>query len=366
MDMQKFYKFLRYALQFIIVYLVLRYTPQINLDTSKALIISLLMITLCVVLEFLYNKVITINTDTEPDCDTCKIPQQNTTCHVVCDKVENFADTTTTTGPAGTNEVLYAAQHSNTVIPQIVQGPKQETITQILHESHNPNVEKVLHNPSPPTIELQPSMKMHPMHEMRPLVEPEMHTKPTMPTQEGMSTHAARSDYPTAGTTMDITPFYLAGNNKNNAKTEKVYVDYNKEREAAVEQSSKDLGRMEHPYQIPGKKSQTNVAMNYDPKNDGNIINEMDYSDYDYNSLPLARGYVHSDNDYGYNFIPPTQWYNSPVRAPVCVTTVREPVYPMLANGSPTDVKDFYIASKVTGPLNLSIAYAQDKMNSGR
>jgi hypothetical protein len=39
---------------------------------------------------------------------------------------------------------------------------------------------------------------------------------------------------------------------------------------------------------------------------------------------------------------------------------------PMLANGSPTDVKDFYIASRITGPMGISTSYVNDKLNAGR
>lgn len=339
MNIQKTTQLLRYTLQFIIIYLVLKYA---NIDTPKSLFVSLVLTSFCVILEFIYNKIMSMDT-TEPECNTCAIPQKNTTCHVVCDKVENF-----------TNEPMNTTNQMQQIIPQNVTQPTQQTIQQMTQSSLISLSNQPVQLSPPPQIyntipeENKNKLQMHPMSDMVPLPQQQTHT------------------FPTSGTTIEKTPFYLSPGLKSDEKTEKVYDNYNKERGEALKASGLDVNQLTSPYQIPGQKSETNRPMQYNPVADGNIMNEMDYSDFDYNSLPVARGYKTFKEDYGYSFIPPEAWYNQPVRAPICVTTTREPVMPMWANGSPTDVKDFYIASRVTGPQGISTEYINDKLNSGR
>lgn len=351
MDAQKLCKILRYIFQFIIVYLVLRYVPQLNMETSNAAVISLVLVSLCVILEFFYSKILIITNDVaDSDCNSCN------TC-VQPEHIEKFTE------PSGVAEPLYNVSQTNNAIPQIPTTPStQQTIRQFEVASEAPAVKNILHPVQEmPKIIVQemerPVQEMHPMSDMVPLPS-------GIPKMEQVQEE--QREYPTMGTTMDVTPFYLAGNNKNQEKEMVKDYKYQREREAALEESAYSLKKMEHPYQIPGKKSEINRAQKYDPRNDGYIINEMDYSDFDFNSLPVARGYKTFADEYGYSFIPPEQWFATPPRAPVCVTTNREPVMPMWTTGAPVDVKDFAIASKISGPLGLSVNYVNDKLNAGR
>ncbi len=324
METQQIYKFLRYSLQFIIIYLVLKYIPQLKIGTVTALSLALLLTTLCVVLEFVYGKIINKQNEyLEGDCNTCAGPPPVSTCNNVCGSAEPF------------------------------------TLTN--HNPHNDHVEKLQDTQVHGAISTQPIVPVHVTTQpvVQPAIQPKMETiaQPMITTQE---------NYPTGGTTMDVPPFYLAKIGAGDEKQEVLNHNSNMERDRALEKSGYQIDENATPYQVPGKKSETRKAQHYDARVDGDIVNEMDYSDFDFNSLPVARGYRSSAADYGYNFLPPEAWTAQPVRAPVCVTTTREPVMPMWANGSPVDVKDFYIASKITGPLGLSTAYVNDKLNAGR
>jgi hypothetical protein len=355
--MEKITKLLKYTLQFIIIYLVLKYIPYIKIDTPKALLISLILVTLCVSLEFVYNKVMTYSTE-EPSCDTCSIPQKNTTCHVVCDKVEGFA--------TGITENINTGKHN--IIPVQVTGPKQETVQQMEIASHNPAVNSALNPTVPPTVTLSPPPQIYqsipepkqiPMEEQnkKPIQMHPMFNMVALPNGDGMKVD---------GMNINVQPFYLQEGNKADIKTEKIYEDYNNERKKALERSAVDFGAPAEPYQVPGSKSQINKSINTSFLNDGHIMTEMEYSNYDYNSLPIARGYKTFQEDYGYSFIPPEAWATVAPRAPVCVTSQRSEVMPSWSDGSVTSLKDFYVASRVTGPQGISTEYINDKLNSDR
>jgi len=342
MDIQKICKLLRYALQFIIVYLVLRYLPQINMDTCRASVTALILISLCVILEFIYSKMLIITEDTF-EVDSCNSCNSN---------IEKFTE------PVGASEPLYNIAQTSNVIPQIPTTPTtQQTIPQLQQVSKEPAMAEVLKTqqypipPRPPVQELQPSVEMRPLPHGIPYAE---------------QVQQEQNFFPGAGTTMDTKPFYLAGHDKSMDKELEKNRKYAKEREAALEESAVSLGKMEHPYQTPGSKSEKNKPMQYDPKNDGYIVNEMDYSDYDYNFLPVARGYKSSPEDYGYSYMVPEAWFSNPPRAPLCRTTLREEVMPSLSNGEVAYLKDFHVASKITGPMEINTAYINEKLNAGR
>ncbi len=327
METQQIYKFLRYSLQFIIIYLVLKYIPQLKIQTVTALSLALLLTSLCVILEFVYGKIINKQNEyLEGDCNTCAGPPKVSTCNNVCGSVEPFT--------------LENRNPHNEHVAQMTVQPTAETCGQ-------PNM-KTCGQPTMQTI--QPVIQESIKHADRPKME-------TITTQE---------NYPTSGTTIDIPPYHLSNISDGDKKQEILNHNANIERDKALLQSGYQIDGNPTPYQIPGQKSETRKAQHYDARNDGDIVNEMDYSDFDFNSLPIARGYRSTAADYGYSYLQPELWYPQPVRAPVCVTTQRAEVMPALADGTPVNVKDFYIASKITGPLGLSTAYVNDKLNAGR
>lgn len=356
MDIQKTCKLLRYALQFIIIYLVLRYLPQINMDTKSAGITALILIFLCVILEFLYSKMLVITEETfdAGDCNTCNMP------------VETFV---------GATEPLYNTGHTMNSIPQKPTTPTTlKTIPQLNEVAHEKPMAMALQTAAtpkvhPPSQEVRAMQEIHPMSDMRPLVNPRV-ADPHIPSKipmAGQQVKEEQVDYVGMGTTMDVTPFYLVPHDK--AQDKEVMRDRQeaKTREEVLEESSRTLGLLEQPYQIPGKKSEKNIAPHYNPVADGYVLSDYQYSDFDHNFLPIARGYkTDLARDYGYSYIPPEGWYPTPPRAPVCVTTNnREPVMPSWSDG-PTDLKDFSISNRITGPMGISTKYIEDKLNAGR
>ena len=87
--------------------------------------------------------------------------------------------------------------------------------------------------------------------------------------------------------------------------------------------------------------------------------NDLMYSDY--NHLPMATGHDSRDYEYGYSYLPPSQWYPTPPFPPVCVTNNHCPVYPTYTTGTPTDVKEFN--TKILPPDRINIKYA-DRLNN--
>jgi len=349
MDTQQIYKLLRYSLQFIVIYLVLKYIPQLKLKTVTALSVALLLTTMCVILEYVYGQVINKQNDSG-DCSACTTPPPKPgNCRMVCDSEEHFAQVTSDQN----TQPVHVVQSSQPVLPSV---PIASVAIQPIQQA----VPVMTTTPQPNFI-TQPTISPS----ISGLSESPNNTQPK---QELIAypSQGEQIQFPTSGTSMDIPPFYLDKMSEPDQKQEALNRKANMEREKVLEKSAYSLDRMQHPYQTPGMKAESRKAPHYDARNDGNVENEMDYSDFDFNTLPVARGYKSSPADYGYSYLVPEAWYNAPVRAPVCVTTRREPVFPSLSDGTPTDVKDFYIASRITGPMGISTEYINDKLNAGR
>lgn len=98
-------------------------------------------------------------------------------------------------------------------------------------------------------------------------------------------------------------------------------------------------------------------------QDDDLIDNDMPYTDY--NHLPMAVGHDSRDYEYGYSFLPPSQWYPQPPFPPVCVTEKQSPVCPVYTMGTPVDVKEWDDSRKIMPPDRINIDYAK-KLNGGR
>lgn len=317
------YKLLRYILQTAVIYLILRYTPYVNLDTNKALIATIVLFTLSLALEFLFVKFhnmftqeIKQETNTKPEdkllekfqsegCNDCKVEKftsetTNKKCRIVCDddekdknkKIEGFAETS-----------------------------KQE-----------------------------------------------------VPTNNDVNANSNVNDdsfsYGFGGMFYDEYPYY---NRYNHSTKEDGNQQESKMKEAAeerrvlndrkaIEDAAYTTAGYPGPYQDGGSKSERRKG--FDPKRriEGDIDDEMQYSNY--NQLPVAAGYKSHDYEYGYNFIPPERWAPNAVTPPICVTSSRCPILPMYANGTPADVKEFYSASRFMPPDLISTDYIKDKLNT--
>jgi hypothetical protein len=96
----------------------------------------------------------------------------------------------------------------------------------------------------------------------------------------------------------------------------------------------------------------------------GNILSDMGY--HDYHHLPIAENYTHRSDDFGYNFLPPSEWYPQPAFPPVCVTEQKCPVCPVYTIGAPVDVKEWSNSTRITQPDNINLKFVKERLNSGR
>lgn len=276
---------LQYIILATVSYLLLRYTPFIQMDGKQACYITIIIIMAYALYSLLYNNQPQQNvkeyfgvSQEEKPCTTCNTPETsgNKKCRLVCDDEEN----------------------------------KKEDMT--------------------------------------PLPKPTVNTPNTLATPSSNDTFG--------GMFYDEHPYYNRYNDGYNTRS-------NYDTDAILREY--ETSGFKTPYQTSGAKSEYNKDDGDNSRQiKGELDNDMPYSDY--NHLPVAAGYKSKDYEYGYSFIPPEKWYPQPVRPPICVTDNRAPVCPSLASGTPVDVKDFNLASRVTGPAKINTDYIRDKLNSGR
>ena len=70
--------------------------------------------------------------------------------------------------------------------------------------------------------------------------------------------------------------------------------------------------------------------------------------------------------EYGYSFLPPSQWYPVPPHPPVCTVEKTCPVCPINTTGLGTDLKEWNASRRVMPPDQINTAYVIDKLNAGR
>lgn len=365
-DEKILYKILRYLLQATVIYLILRYTPYVNLDMGKASIITIILMIFDITLEYLYAKFyatpeqemkqelkpevkqevkpevkqevkpevkqeVKVEKFQEGSCDSCKVekftPISQPKCRVVCDgdgNVEGFDPKTTTPVPP----------------PRPASMPQRPTLN-------------VAPAPKPTGVAAVP--------------QPEM-AKEEIATNDQLYKWGAGYD-PRGfggmfyeGSPMN-TGAYLSDPEMERQRqhNEKVSVE---ETRAAMDYNARTTTGWPGPYQEPGAKSEKRKGIEHNRRIEGEIDDELPFSDY--NSLPVASGYRSHDYEYGYSFLPPERWFNSPPRPPVCVTDSRSPVMPMFANGTPADVKEFHSSRRITQPTQISTDYISEKLNAGR
>ena len=97
---------------------------------------------------------------------------------------------------------------------------------------------------------------------------------------------------------------------------------------------------------------------------DGVLKNEMMFTDY--NTLQVPQNYPYSEDDYGWNFLPPKDWYPTPPNPPICVSEKQCPVCPVYTNGTNLDLKMWDESRRITPPDRINTDYVKMKLNSGR
>jgi len=304
------YKFLRYLLQAIVIYIALRYTPYVTLDIMKAGIITIILTTFLIALEFIYFSYSLIK---EENCDVCKLPPitpPQPTCRVVCDsdpkpKLETFTET-----------------KSTDKTPHEAQGQEQ--------------VDRV-------TPQKQPNENYYRDVNTKNLGFGGMFYDDYVGSQN-TGTYLSDPEY-----------------ERKREINEKIALET---RRRNMEEQATTTAGYSTPYQEPGAKSETRKSIEHSRRIEGEIDDELIYSDF--NTLPVASGYRSTDAEYGYAFIPPERWAPLAHRPPVCVTDRRASIYPSLANGTPVDVKEFHSSLRITPPDRINTAYIDEKLNAGR
>lgn len=105
------------------------------------------------------------------------------------------------------------------------------------------------------------------------------------------------------------------------------------------------------------------------------ITNENQYTQYggyiDANTLYVPRDYKYTDDDYGWNFIPPLKWIDLPdqnaPRVPLCVSANGNcRVNASLTTGYPITVKTWNESRKVMGPSHIDVEYIKNHLNTAK
>jgi hypothetical protein len=97
---------------------------------------------------------------------------------------------------------------------------------------------------------------------------------------------------------------------------------------------------------------------------DGVLKDEMQFSNVDYNSMPV--NYNTGSFEYGYSFLPPAQWYPVPPHPPVCVAEKQCPVCPVFTQGTNLELKEWDDSRRITPADEINVAAIEKKLNSGR
>jgi competence protein ComGC len=93
---------------------------------------------------------------------------------------------------------------------------------------------------------------------------------------------------------------------------------------------------------------------------DNLLVNQMIYSDF--NRLPPSL--VKDDYEYGYSFMPPKDWYPTPLYPPVCVTNNPRTTMPVYLDTTTMDLKDWHETTKITPPDKINTSFITAELNS--
>jgi len=333
-NLQLLYQVLRYILQAIIIYLLLRYVPYIQLETGKAIIVTIILTILLIAIEYLcyWCTKPAVENFQSASCDSCKIepfeqkPQETNNasnapkCRIVCDG-DNIKEGFEETKPEMKPEIKPVMEEKKEEIPKRPDVVKQDMVRESQQESVQ-NFGGMYYDENPYYNRFN--------------------------NQDGKYSTDIRQDLDTRAS---------------RAREQREIVDVNRSRMAFDEQAHSTKG-YDTAYQEPGAKSEKRKGLDVHKRIEGDLDSELPYGNF--NMLPVAEGYKRHDYEYGYSFLPPEKWAPLWARPPVCTISKRENVCPMFTQGAPADVKEFYSSSRITGPDQISTDYINDKLNSGR
>ena len=98
---------------------------------------------------------------------------------------------------------------------------------------------------------------------------------------------------------------------------------------------------------------------------DGVMDNWKKYEYTDYNNFMVSNDKV-NQFEYGYSFLPPSQWYPVPPHPPVCVSEKKCEVCPVYSSSSTADLKDWNKSRRISPPDNINVKFVEEVLNSGR
>jgi hypothetical protein len=110
---------------------------------------------------------------------------------------------------------------------------------------------------------------------------------------------------------------------------------------------------------FPENKNVSGYTKNADGTYTINAVNPISqtpfaYNYTDYNTLPVSTG--PGTFEYGYSFLPPANWYPTPVVPPVCVPSGPTcPVCPIYTEGTNMDLKEWKSSLSVLPPEQINI-----------
>jgi len=368
------YKLLRYILQATMIYLLLRYIPYIRLTVNNAAVVTIILILIFITLELAYNFI------------SSKMKASDSSEDELLEKFNNACDNNSCGRPINQTENKPICR----VVcerPNKIEGFNgEEHGAQEAQEAQEKQEEKKIIKPKPEIRVEEKQMEKRKIEMMEEKVEeiPAEEQKPVNDEKYYWGNRYGNVGYDTrygfGGMYHDEYPFYNRfisndystprniGADKGDLdydrareKREKLYVE---SREKAFDERARSTRNTDPFYQEPGEKSQKRKSNGLGRRIEGTIDDELPYTDY--NHLPVAAGYKSHDYEYGYSFIPPERWAPISVRPPICVTEKRNIVAPVLANGSPMDVKEFYSDNRITPPDLINVDYINDKLNAGR
>jgi len=379
-------KILRYLVQAIILFILLKYLPLLELSTNNALLITLLILLITVIIETVC--VLYKSNEKFSECNSCKVENFDSTskCKLVrvCDddKKESF---TSDLDHDGNRNIFGIDKHGNEVrstapVKQVYDGTLHTNSQYNVKTKHIQNydasdpIETDIKHKINVGYKPDPCLKTHGMPDI--LDFPVAH-KSEWTDEKGTQGYDNRQghgsmfydQYPyynkyqqsEKGDSIKNTGDYLGGK-ANHPYGDDGMATYAQLKQK-IEENAHDIGGYENPYQGVSHKSQVLVTTSNQRRIEGPLDDELPYTDY--NHLPVASGYKSHAYEYGYSYLPPEKWYPLPPRPPICVTEKRDPVCPLYADGT-ADLKEFHTASRITQPYRLSRHYVVDKMNSGR
>jgi hypothetical protein len=115
------------------------------------------------------------------------------------------------------------------------------------------------------------------------------------------------------------------------------------------------------PRDYSGAENLDQIAVSGGRTRNDLLVNNYKYSDFNRMPPSFNKG---QDFEYGYSYLPPSNWYPLPPYPPVCVTSTSCPVQPVFTDRTTMDLKEWRDTQKITPPDAINTEYIKNEMNS--